>query len=166
MRRLATSTFSAVKPGDTLWVQEAFAPLLTGAVAGQRANAVPISVADHVMMRDGWRQYRSVNGGHGEQGEVPDNSFGRFKWVQAAHMPAWASRLNLRVHRVHVEPLQALTTADAIKEGMSRWPVPWASPRGHFERMWNATRGTPGERWCDNPDVVVIDFTRDAGPNI
>jgi hypothetical protein len=158
VRRLATSPFAALNAGDTLWVQESCAPLLSGAVAGQRANPVPVSVADHVMMRDGWRQYRSEHGGHGEQGDVPDNSFGRIKWLQAVHMPRWASRLVLGVHHVHVESLQALTSADARKEGMSRWPLPWASPRARFARMWDATRGTPGERWRDNPDVVVIDF--------
>ena len=47
-----------------------------------------------------------------------------------------------------------------------RWRHParglWRDPRRAFAALWNATHGTHGERWEDNPDVVVLRF-RKAG---
>lgn len=139
-RRLVTSPLSACVPGDRLWLQEAFSPSAD---------------ADCAIMRDGWRQYRD---GRGVQGPAPDNSFGRLIWRQAVHMPRWASRLTLVIERVRTERLHDMTNGDAIAEGMARWSLLWASPRARFRKYWQATRGTAGERWDDNPSVIVLDF--------
>ena len=161
MRRLATSPLSTIKSGDLLWVQEAFAPLGRPEAIGRRPESAPLITADSAVMRDGWRQYRD---GRGEAGEVPDNSFGRIKWFQAIHMPRWASRILLTVESARIESLQFITKSDAISEGYDTGLRFWESPVGQYRKYWEAIRGTKGERWADNPAVVVLTFSRCAAP--
>lgn len=141
-------------------MQEAFAPFAKPEVIAMRPLAATPATGDSAVMRDGWRQYRD---GRGEAGPVPDNSFGRTLWFQAVHMPRWASRIMLQVDSVRVESLQFMTKNDAILEGYSvDWRV-WRSPVAAYREHWDAIRGTEGERWADNPAVVVLSFSRCAG---
>jgi hypothetical protein len=142
-----------------LWVQEAFAPLALPEAIGRRPEPATLPAADSAVMRDGWRQYRD---GRGEAGVVPDNSFGRIKWFQAVHMPQWASRIQLNVESVRIESLQFITKSDAIAEGFGVGLRFWESPVDQFRKHWDAVRGTSGERWDDNPVVVVLSFSRDV----
>jgi hypothetical protein len=162
VRRLATSPLSTIKSGDLLWVQEAFAPLGLPEALGKRPKPAPLAVADSAMMRDGWCQYRD---GRGVPGPVPDNSFGRIKWFQAVHMPRWASRILLTVETMRIESLQFITKNDAISEGYGSGLRFWESPVGQYRKHWDAIRGTEGERWADNPAVVVLTFSRCAAPS-
>lgn len=151
-----------IKSGDLLWVQEAFAPLGRPEAIGRRPDPALLATADSAVMRDGWQQYRD---GRGEAGAVPDNSFGRIKWFQAVHMPRWASRISLTVEDVRIESLHFMTKNDAISEGYASRVRFWQSPIDQFRTHWDAIRGTEGERWADNPAVVVLSFSRCAVPS-
>lgn len=114
-------------------------------------------VASVAVLRDGWQQRR---GGGGQQGLPPSRLPITPSWYQAVHMPRWASRLTLLVTHSRIESLQAISDADARAEGVGdSWRF-WLSPRARFSRAWNQTRGTPGERWEDDPSVIALTFTR------
>jgi hypothetical protein len=142
-------------------VQEAFAPLAAPEAVGKRPKPAPVAAAHSAMMRDGWCQYRD---GRGVAGPIPDNSFGRIKWLQAVHMPRWASRIWLTVENMQIESLQFMKKSDAILEGYGGSLRFWESPIARYRKHWDAIRGTQGERWDDNPVVVVLTFSRPAAP--
>lgn len=80
--------------------------------------------------------------------------------VPSIHMPRWASRLTLIVEGVKVEPLQAISEADALAEGMT-FPdaMQWGSdPRDAYAGLWSLLHTTEGQRWEDNPEVVALTF--------
>lgn len=74
-------------------------------------------------------------------------------------MPRWASRIDLLVTEVRAELLQSISDDDAHAEGCASALRLWPSARTRFSRAWDKIRGTPGERWDDNPAVVVVSFT-------
>ncbi len=88
--------------------------------------------------------------------------------VPSIHMPRWASRITLEVQSVRVEPLQAISTADAIAEGLRGqasglgWEVDGQHHSGTaidcFSRLWDSTTRT--NRWDSNPWVWVVTFAR------
>ena len=163
-RLLATSPLRECKPGDRLWVKEACAG---GRIPdGQsREHFSAIRKAEFVVFVDGWRRHRS---GHGHAGSVPTSR--KLEWTPAIHMPRWASRATLVIESVRLEPLQSINRRDFVIEGqfatfvglLWRWRKPirglWRDPRRAFAAIWNATHGTSGERWEDNPDIVVLSF--------
>jgi hypothetical protein len=170
VRRLAASPIGRITAGDRLWVQEPFAPLALDQ-DGRRVE-VPLASATMALMKDG-----TIRTGDGTALAGPhdfsDGSFVRAQWAPAVKMPRWASRLTLLVEDARIERLQAMSRADAIAEGARRWPpgigAAWRLPPPHHRRLflapvaaqrllWEATRGTPGERWVDDPLVVVLRF--------
>ncbi|EKN4139355.1 hypothetical protein DVQ18_21555 [Yersinia enterocolitica] len=126
------------KPGDQLWVREAFAAgLCTESTLAYRATH---KTED---LEEGW-------------GET-------IKWTPSIHMPRWASRINLLITGVRVERLQSITLGDICKEvgcglydffpatdGFRVWTELWDSIYGQKE----------GENWQANPWVWVIEFER------
>lgn len=80
-----------------------------------------------------------------------------------------ASRLTLIVTEVRLQLLQQTTEDEAVAEGIVRMscgrfckeggdrPV-FTSAVGAFRHQWKATHTRVGERWEDNPTVVVVDF--------
>ncbi|HGC8062688.1 TPA: hypothetical protein ACI1IM_004429 [Yersinia enterocolitica] len=126
------------KPGDQLWVREAFAAgLCTESTLAYRATHKPED------LEEGW-------------GET-------IKWTPSIHMPRWASRINLLITGVRVERLQSITLGDICKEvgcglydffpatdGFRVWTELWDSIYGQKE----------GENWQANPWVWVINFER------
>ncbi len=110
-----------------------------------------------------------------------------FEILRYAHQcPRWASRISLRVTEVRIEPLQDISEADAIAEGIERF---WNSPPGHeTEISWKSyetcSDGTPHPHalapnkspitsykeiwisihgkasWEANPAVAAISFER------
>lgn len=126
------------KPGDQLWVREAFATgLCTESTLAYRATHKPED------LEEGW-------------GET-------IKWTPSIHMPRWASRINLLITGVRVERLQSITLGDICKEvgcglydffpatdGFRVWTELWDSIYGQKE----------GENWQANPWVWVINFER------
>ena len=58
-----------------------------------------------------------------------------------------------RLLGIRLEPLQAITKADARAEGLD-----CACPIKPFARLWNDIHTTTGTRWQDNPEVFVLTF--------
>jgi hypothetical protein len=83
------------------------------------------------------------------------------------HMPRWASRLTLIVQDTWMEPLRALPGHDAIAEGVERADGEWKnysggaaclSARESYATLWDSLHTAEGERWQDNPHVLVLSF--------
>ena len=149
-------------PGDRLWVRES-------CIAGRREAgqdlATALSKAEFAIFTDGWRRYRD---GSGKPGRRPGD--GDYEWIGATHMPRWASRITLVVEWTRAERLQQITRADIRAEGalpilgglLWRWPRPIPgkslTARRAFAANWNVNHPTPGDRWEDNPPVIVLGF--------
>lgn len=140
------SPWQAAKPGDRLWVREAWwthctfdatAPADLRSAAEAIGHDVPIWFADDDTARP-WGKARP-----------------------SIHMPRWASRITLTVTAVRVERLQDISEADAMAEG---WPgpttdigCPIAAPRAWFNSLWDTLHPRP-YGWADNPEVVALTF--------
>lgn len=89
-------------------------------------------------------------------------------------MPRWASRLTLEVLRTWQEPLQDISEADAIAEGITDpWPeeckklasdhfaccpgYPHASAIPAYARLWESINGKTAP-WASNPLVYATEF--------
>lgn len=122
------------KPGDRLWVREAFAAgLCTESTLAYRATH---KTED---LEEGW-------------GET-------IKWTPSIHMPRWASRINLLITGVRVERLQDISDADASAEGCKISSMQSGECLSDmFARLWKSIYGD--ESWQANPWVWVIEFER------
>ncbi|EKN4009771.1 hypothetical protein NUF65_001424 [Yersinia enterocolitica] len=122
------------KPGDQLWVREAFAAgLCTESTLAYRATH---KTED---LEEGW-------------GET-------IKWTPSIHMPRWASRINLLITGVRVERLQDISDADASAEGCKISSMQSGDCLSDmFARLWKSIYGD--ESWQANPWVWVIEFER------
>ncbi|ELX2275708.1 TPA: hypothetical protein ACPZAW_000674 [Yersinia enterocolitica] len=126
------------KPGDQLWVREAFAAgLCTESTLAYRATH---KTED---LEEGW-------------GET-------IKWTPSIHMPRWASRINLLITGVRVERLRDISEQDAMAEGCAygkgNGEIDLAvRPENHFPTLWASIYGA--ESWQANPWVWVINFER------
>lgn len=99
-------------------------------------------------------------------------------------MPRAYSRLWLSVTEVRVQRLQDISEADAIAEGLIEYElegpggltVPcwhWLSgmddkklynfPISAYRALWNSLHSAEGERWEDNPWIVVVSFDMHHG---
>ncbi|EOI6456203.1 hypothetical protein ACMU59_002922 [Yersinia enterocolitica] len=123
------------KPGDQLWVREAFASgLCTESTLAYRATHRPED------LEEGW--------------------FEKIKWTPSIHMPRWASRINLLIIGIRVERLQAITLGDICKEiGCGLYDfIPATYGFQVWEELWKSIYGE--ENWQANPWVWVINFER------
>ena len=109
---------------------------------------------------------------------------------QGMHMPRWASRLTLAVEAVRLERLQTITWDDARAEGLTglskdgklvKYGIPdrdglpgadddgwhwqdWSvDPTAAYARLWSTLHAVEGERWQDDPAVVVLTFRVEHG---
>jgi hypothetical protein len=161
--RLASSAYRDCVPGDRLWVREGFAP-----ATGASARFAKLSEASYVLLRDGSVRFRA---GPGHAVDLND-FFWKATWCPATIMPRWASRLSLVVEAVRLCRLSAVGRAEAVSEGplpvplpfgpLWLWPgegaAPCLSPLHALRRYWNRVHATAGERWEDDPEVVVLRF--------
>lgn len=126
------------KPGDQLWVREAFATgLCTKSTLAYRATHRPED------LEEGW--------------------FEKIKWTPSIHMPRWASRINLLITGVRVERLQDISEQDAMAEGCAYGKGDGeidlaVRPENHFPTLWASIYGA--ENWQANPWVWCITFER------
>jgi hypothetical protein len=167
IRALAGSALAQCAPGDILSVRE---PWIAGRWQDGRDFATSRQKAEFATFFDGWRQYP---GGYGEPGRPPQGL--DHKWISAVQMPDWASRMTLMVDWVRSERLHQITTADIRAEGALpvmgglawRWPRPvpglHVTARRAFASYWTANHPSPGERWTDDPPVVVLGLHLRAG---
>jgi hypothetical protein len=132
------------KPGNRLWVREAWA------------------VVPHVT--DNGPKHRAKGDGTGVTWRADWNANpSGFKWKPSTHMPRWASRITLEITGVRVERLQDISEADVIAEGVSNdMPIVWQSgddtPRGLFGELWESIHGEGS--WDLNPWVWAIEFQK------
>jgi hypothetical protein len=162
IRLLRTSPLRDCAPGNRIYVREA-------AIACRTKNggihSTSASQADFMLFADGWRQFRDGSGDYKRRLATKGHS-----WLPAIHMPRWASRATLLVEVRRIEPLRMIGNHEVRAEGAVpvlgglwwRWPRPipglYPSARAAFARYWSINHGTPGERWEDNPEVVVLTF--------
>lgn len=138
------SPWQKVRPGDRLWVREAWGTIDLGA---------PHRIEDILFRAD------------------PGNDEWNGRWSPSIHMPRWASRLTLTVTDVRVQRLQEISEADADAECFGGdFPhrvlphlFPDADKAGHlslrecFAALWNSLHGP--DAWAANPEVVALTFT-------
>ncbi len=138
-------------PGDRLWVREAFR---------LRADQ------DDKPPRDDWWKSGAWYAADGP-GSLPSGcAGGAGKLRPSIHMPRWASRINLNVVGVRVEPLQDISDSDVLAEGVDcegetidRTGLTKVRGRTHFKPLWDSINAKRAP-WSDNPWVWVVDFRR------
>jgi hypothetical protein len=125
------------KPGDRLWVREAFrlAPLGNGPRDEFGRPAVT--------------HFRSTD----------SHLFPDVKWKRSIHMPRWASRITLEITGVRVERLNDISRGDAMAEGCPHSNLAYGqNPCDWFRELWESINGP--ESWAANPWVWVIEFRK------
>lgn len=78
------------------------------------------------------------------------------KWKPSIHMPRWASRITLEVVDLAVQPVQTISKADAIAEGI--WEC-YEDPKGAFRALWESINADRAP-WDSNPWVWAVTFRR------
>ena len=78
------------------------------------------------------------------------------KWRRSIFMPRWASRILLEITAVRVEPLNAISDADARAEGCPKQSSDF--PIGWYHALWDDINGSGS--WHANPWVWVVEFRR------
>ena len=162
------------KPGDLIWCRESWRtyasldgvkPSEVWGADQERGAAIFYAAGGSQFITKGpgprtWSQ--DDESGHPGAGKLRPSLF----------LPRWGSRLTLRVTDVRREPLQSISEADAIAEGIfpvdcSPWPEPqWTmydvphsttpDPRFSYESLWGAINGPAS--WAANPDVDAVTF--------
>jgi hypothetical protein len=164
------SPWQSVRPGDRLWVREAFAYADCREVFSGHPSRQLMYRAGKQMIQDyGLPTQRTT---------IDPDIFANenTKWTSSIHMPRAASRLTLTVTAARVERLQEISEEDCTAEGapievghqsfIDGGPMcvpdeqrPWvyATPRAWFRDLWDSLHG-PGA-WDANPEVVALTFT-------
>ncbi|HDR9033789.1 hypothetical protein [Burkholderia vietnamiensis] len=155
------------KPGDRLWVREAFrltsdfdgdSPTRVGERcldAGYRAPWAPVRYEVDGAERD-WRWV----------GTPPGHEVTAGRARASMHMPRWASRITLEITGVRAERLQTISWDDAIAEGIKdprRAAVridPIDGTVAQFRQLWDSLNAARGHGWDANPWVWAIEFRR------
>lgn len=154
------------KPGDHLWVREAWSPDATQMYPYPKC----------------W--YRATDGDFIDTGAMIHDSdcekdgensdclacweweHGKFKWRPSIHMPRWASRIILEITDVRVERLNEISAKDVLSEGIPdakedfKIGGPDIYSRHCFKKVWTSQYGALA--WESNPWVWVIEFKRAA----
>ncbi len=140
------------KPGDTLWVREAWLERLDHVRGAVDLNAIRYTA----------------------DGEPPEPH--RWRKRSPIHMPRWASRITLEVTGVRVERLHSITEKDARAEGVENDMLSgrygwknygdtetagdscdyFVDARDSFRSLWESINGA--DSWAANPWVWVVSF--------
>lgn len=144
------------KPGDRLWVREAW------------------------WMHDDHRAFGDVDGNCFDEDGNPvlvnwdasmdedSRRIGREYGCRKRppiHMPRWASRITLEITGVRVERVQSINPHDALAEGAdfphAQECPPDARAVEWYRDLWDRINGKrDGASWASNPWVWVVDFRR------
>ena len=146
------------KPGDRLWVREAWWHRKTEFIeqAGFEGGMI-------VRMENG-----QPSGFHENREFNPSNHPNLWAKKSPRFMPRWASRIELEIVSVRVERLNDISQADCIAEGgppshpsidsVSRSYGYPDFPRSWYAQLWESINGKGS--WMDDPFVWVIEFKR------
>jgi len=166
-RRLASSPLAKALPGDRLYVREAWAikrhepcqpherdwQSLSRPTIRYLADGAEIEAANHGDRTTG----RGIYHGPVEKGRP------------SIHMPRWMSRATLMITDVRFEPVNQISAADAIAEGIYQpngpgWthdvdaPDWWNDPVFAFGKLWDSLHDQEGERFAEAPPIVALTF--------
>jgi hypothetical protein len=145
-------------PGDRLWVRETWRASLAFDLT--KPSEIPSSFPI---------------GYEAGGGNLP--TFNEGKLRPGMFMPRWASRITLEITDARVQPVQEISEADAIAEGVEpvgdRWrdydaaprPDGFADPRKSFRALWQSINAKRAP-WASNPWVWVLTFARVMQPVI
>jgi hypothetical protein len=125
-------------PFDRLWVKETFAKSPSGYI-----------------YRADWSD------GHGDEVvDLPTGNTVPLVWKSSRFMPRIASRIQLEIVDVRIEPLLAITDDDAIEEGVDRTNTSISGyARSRFKVLWNSIYyNKPDFQWDTNPWIWAIKF--------
>lgn len=157
-RRLATSPLRKCEPGDRLWVRE------TCWIAPPFWTDTPVNPCGPHRQEVAYK----ADDRRGYTAEAATDY--KLKLRPSIHMPRWASRLTLIVEAVWVETLQAISSEDAIAEGVLETEfydraehkvaagAPWSPEKLAYADLWQSLHAGNGFGWEDNPDVLVLTF--------
>lgn len=163
------------KPGDRLWVREAWS---LGNV--QAREGLDPALGFRVTYKaDAHKITGHAEGQRLLRWDHPDASLiekalsqrAIHEWRSPMFMPRWASRLTLEIESVRVERLQEISEEDAEEEGVCETLYyhdgerleaagsPMSAPRYAFRHLWTSIHGAdPVKGWDANPWVWVIGF--------
>jgi len=152
------------KPGSQLWVRETWGPM-RGFYDPAVAKTKPSDLS-----RDEEIIYRATH----EWGDsLPVNLTA--DWRPSIHMPRWASRIDLKVEEIRIEPLHEIDELGALAEGClgakkkgtlqasngtTTGEFIVGTAREEFRRLWDAINAKRGFGWESNPYVWVVRFSR------
>lgn len=146
------------RPGDQLWVREN--------VRGEELKDGTDGV--RYLADDAFREIENSRDAADLWIELANYAGKKSAVVPSIHMPRWASRIKLAVTDISVEPLQDISTKDALAEGIVHfgesyglagddWTSAEMTPEAAYRRLWNSINGHSA--WEANPWVVAITFT-------
>jgi hypothetical protein len=137
-------------------------------------------VGDRLWVRETWSCPRQIGGSFVREKRMykadelsPWLDYSSVVWKPSIHMPRQFSRLSLHLTAVRVERLQAITTQDALAEGidehghelqteMARDHQRNRSAIENFALLWDSLNAKRGYGWDVNPWVWVLAFRRVA----
>lgn len=148
------------KPGDVLWVREAW----DFRHWGEPGNPFRVMVSYGA---DGFQKL--CQSPH----DWNPMLYNQPRWRPSIHMPRWACRIELEIISVRAERVQEITRNDAKAEGANfvwRWDAsrkPELHKRGllnpyiaNYSVLWDEINEKRGFGWNVNPFVWVIEFKR------
>ncbi|HCF3104460.1 TPA: hypothetical protein NIB98_002928 [Pseudomonas aeruginosa] len=154
------------KPGDRLWVREAWTIDLLAAYSTEKGYDSEYEV--RYRADDAAREIHVAPGEPDPYLALYDSQRG--DWRPSIHMPRWASRILLEITAVRIERLQDISEKQALAEGveLEGEGVCWAgaagtasdSPVESFRLLWELINGAGS--WNANPWVWVVEFKRVA----
>jgi hypothetical protein len=139
------------KPGDRLWVREAW-HTDTVDLEAARAQHEDLMSPSPIF----YRAEAGIRWPHAG-----------WKWRPSIHMPRWASRITLEVTGVRVERAQEITWADIHAEGVEcpthDFPGgfccgPCTDMRSAWATLWDSINAKRGYGWEKNPWIWVVEF--------
>lgn len=126
------------QPGDRLWVRETW-----GSIGTPLGN---------LRIGEGCRVfYRATE---------PEQIVNLEKWRPSIHMPRWASRIDLEISDIRVQPLQDISDGDALAEGVTlRGTTRYeGEARDAFHTLWGSINEERGHGWDTKPWVWALTF--------